>query len=314
MEKIILYYKFVPVADPDITMRWQRELCQRLGLRGRIIIAGHGINGTLGGDIEALREYKRSMNRTATFKGIDYKWTLGSAEDFPRLSIKVRPELVAFGLGDSLKVDESGVIGGGRHLTPAQVNALVAERGDEVVFFDGRNAYEAEIGRFEDAVIPPVATTHDFLDALDDPEIDALKHRPVVAYCTGGIRCEILTAAMRDRGFGEVYQIDGGLVRYISEFGEQAHWKGSLYTFDRRMVVDFEDRELSTLGSCDTCAKPVAVFRNCDEPSCKERFLRCDQCAQTHLRCIAHSHGPAPATSPGLSVTTRRPPDANGPG
>ena len=294
MEKIILYYKFVPVADPDITMRWQRELCERLGLRGRIILAPHGINGTLGGSLDSLREYKRAMNRTSIFKGIDYKWTLGAASDFPRLSIKVRPELVAFGLNDSLKVDDSGVVGGGRHLTPEQVNSLVAERGEDVVFIDGRNAYEAEIGRFEGAVIPPVETTHGFLAALDAPEIAGLKDRPIVTYCTGGIRCEILTAAMRDRGFSEVYQIEGGLVRYISQFGEQAHWKGSLYTFDGRMVVNFEDAELSTLGVCDTCGAAESIFKNCAEPPCKTRYLRCIKCSGSDAFCAAHCRQEAP--------------------
>src|SRR5688572_25120413 len=96
MRKVILYYKFVPVTDPEMTMRWQRELCQRLELTGRIIISPHGINGTLGGDLKNLRQYKAEMNRSVVFKGITYKWSEGTGEDFPRLSVKVKPELVAF--------------------------------------------------------------------------------------------------------------------------------------------------------------------------------------------------------------------------
>ncbi|MDQ5972651.1 MAG: hypothetical protein QG553_810, partial [Patescibacteria group bacterium] len=114
MNKVILYYKFVPVADPAMTMRWQKELCSRLGLKGRIIVSPHGINGTLGGDIENLREYKREMNRSVMFKGITYKWSDGTGQEFPRLSVKVRPELVAFGAPE-IKVDDKGVVGGGKH-------------------------------------------------------------------------------------------------------------------------------------------------------------------------------------------------------
>ena len=88
MEKIILYYKFVPVVDPEMTRLWQHELCEKLGLKGRIIISKDGINGTLGGSLDSLRAYKSAMNKTKTFKGIDYKWSDGSADDFPRLSIK----------------------------------------------------------------------------------------------------------------------------------------------------------------------------------------------------------------------------------
>ncbi|HMS23847.1 MAG TPA: hypothetical protein PKB09_03500, partial [Candidatus Saccharibacteria bacterium] len=115
MNKVILYYKFVPVSDPNITMRWQRELCNRLGLKGRIIVSHQGINGTLGGDIENLREYKREMNRSVLFKGITYKWSKGNGEEFPRLSVKVKPELVAFGAPDEIEVDEKGVKNGGKH-------------------------------------------------------------------------------------------------------------------------------------------------------------------------------------------------------
>src|SRR5688572_13984888 len=104
MQKVILYYKFVPVADPSMTVRWQKELCKRLGLKGRVIVAKHGINGTLGGDIENLREYKREMNRSVIFKGIMYKWSDGNGAEFPRLSVKERPELVAFNAADEIEV------------------------------------------------------------------------------------------------------------------------------------------------------------------------------------------------------------------
>ncbi len=87
MNKVILYYKFVPLSDPDMTMHWQRELCLRLGLKGRIIVSPHGINGTLGGHIEDLRMYKREMNRSEVFKNIMYKWSDGTGNEFPRLSV-----------------------------------------------------------------------------------------------------------------------------------------------------------------------------------------------------------------------------------
>lgn len=133
MNKVILYYKFIPVTDPVMTMRWQRELCTRLGLKGRIIISPHGINGTLGGEMESVLEYKREMNRSVLFKNITYKWSDGTGDDFPRLSVKVRDELVAFGAPDEIKVNEHGVIGTGTHLKPEQVHQLVAEKGDERV-------------------------------------------------------------------------------------------------------------------------------------------------------------------------------------
>lgn len=278
-KKVILYYKFVPVSDPSITMRWQRELCQRLELKGRIIISKHGINGTLGGQIENLREYKREMNRSILFKGIMYKWSDGDGSEFPKLSVKVRDELVAFKAVDELKVDEKGVVGGGKHLKPEALHKLIEERGDEVIFFDGRNAYEAKVGKFKNAIIPNVETTPDFLKELEDPTYDAIKERPIVTYCTGGIRCEILSVLMKNRGFKEVYQIDGGIVKYGEKYGDGGLWEGNLYIFDGRMNHTFSSGA-KDIGACSYCQNKTSRFINCADKSCNKLILVCEDCDQ----------------------------------
>lgn len=281
-KKVILYYKFVPVSDPNITMRWQRELCERLELKGRIIVSKHGINGTLGGKIENLREYKREMNRSILFKGIMYKWSDGDGGEFPKLSVKEKEELVAFKASDELEVDENGVVGGGVHLKPEKLHTLIEERGDEVIFFDGRNAYEAQVGRFKDAIIPSVETTPDFLKELEDPKYDKIKKRPIVTYCTGGIRCEILSVLMKNRGFEEVYQIDGGIVKYGEKFGDSGLWEGSLYIFDGRMNHTFSANS-KDIGKCSYCQKNTSRFINCENKQCNQLILVCSNCDQkTH--------------------------------
>src|SRR3989338_6660095 len=188
MEKIVLYYKFVPLRDPTTVMHWQRELCERHRLKGRIIISKDGINGTLGGSVESLKAYKKAMNLHPVFKKIMYKWSDGGANDFPRLSIKVRKEIVTFLATNELKVDDEGVVNAGKRLKPSQIHKLVATRGDDVIFMDGRNAYEAEIGKFKNAVVPNTRTTRDFVKELDQPTMKKLKDKPIVTYCTGGIR------------------------------------------------------------------------------------------------------------------------------
>jgi UPF0176 protein len=215
--KILLYYAFTPLADPEAVRLWQRDLAESLGLRGRILISEHGLNGTLGGELRALKRYVRRTRDYPAFKHIDFKWSAGTgldddgrSLDFPKLSVKVRDEIVSFGAPGELRVDDRGVVGGGTKLSPEALHELVGERGDEVVFFDGRNALEAAIGRFRGAVVPDVETTRDFLAELDSGKYDELKSRPVVTYCTGGIRCEVLSSLMTSRGFGEVYQLDGG--------------------------------------------------------------------------------------------------------
>ena len=278
LQKIILYYGFAPISDPEAVKLWQKTLCESLGLKGRILISKHGINGTLGGDMSALKKYVRQTKDFAGFRKIDFKWSDGTGNDFPRLRVRVRDELVAFGVPDELVVDAKGVVGGGKHLKPKEVDQLVADRGDEVVFFDGRNAWEAKIGKFKNAIVPDVDTTHDFVKDLESGKYDSIKDQPVVTYCTGGIRCEVLSAIMIKRGFKEVYQIDGGIVRYGESQGDESLWEGSLYVFDDRMNINFTDKA-KTIGECEKCGGATSRFRNCSNLSCKDLVLLCDNCA-----------------------------------
>ncbi len=258
-------------------MLWQKTLAESLNLKGRVLISEHGINGTLGGEMENLKKYVRATREYPGFGKTDFKWSEGTGNDFPRLSVKVRKELVAFTTPDEIKVEKAGVVNGGKHLKPAEVNALVAEKGDEVIFFDGRNAFEAKIGKFKNAVVPDVQTTHDFIAELESGKYDHLKDKPIVTYCTGGIRCEILSAVMINRGFKEVYQIEGGIVRYGEKFRDKGLWEGSLYVFDNRMNINFSD-EAKTIGECEACGGPTSTFRNCSSLGCRDLILLCDSC------------------------------------
>lgn len=279
IQKIILYYGFTPISDPEAIRLWQHTLCESLNLKGRILISPHGINGTVGGDMSALKKYIRITKRYTGFRKIDFKWSEGTGNDFPRLAVRVREELVAFGAPDELVVDENGVVGGGVHLRPEQVNELVEERGDEVVFFDGRNAFEAQIGKFKGAIVPDVSTTREFVDEIESGKYDHLKEKPIVTYCTGGIRCEVLSSVMIKRGFKEVYQVKGGIVRYGNHFGDEGLWEGSLFTFDDRMAIDFSTNT-KVIGECEKCSAPTKQFYNCANISCHKLVLLCATCLQ----------------------------------
>ncbi len=276
--KVILYYAFTPLEDPEAIRLWQEELCRGLDLKGRVVISVHGINGTLGGTMTSLKRYVRQTKTYRGFKGIDFKWSDGVGDEFPRLRVRVRNEVVSFGAEGELKVDAQGVVGAGTRLTPAQVHELVARRGDDVVFFDARNAFEARIGRFKNAVVPDVSTTRDFVREIDSGKFDHLKSRPVVTYCTGGIRCEVLSSLMRSRGFEDVYQLQGGIVRYGQEYGDRGLWRGSLYLFDARMNQEFGENP-EVLGRCEQCGAPTSKYFNCSNLSCRRLILLCPDCA-----------------------------------
>lgn len=291
--KIILFYVFTPLADPEAIRLWQRDLGESLGLRGRLLISKDGINGTLGGDVITLKKWVRKFRGYAPFKDADIKWSEGTGVDadgrsldFPKLSVKVRDEIVSFGAPGELQVDENGVVGGGTRLTPEALHELIDERGDEVVFFDGRNALEAQIGRFRNAVVPDTETTRDFVSLLDSGAYDDLKGKPVVTYCTGGIRCEVLSSLMTSRGFGEVYQLEGGIVRYGEQYGDDGLWDGSLYVFDKRRSMDFSDHA-AVIGVCAGCGAATNRTANCPDPSCQTQAVVCGSCEAVH--CTAHA-------------------------
>jgi UPF0176 protein len=280
--KILLYYIFRPLGDPQAISLWQRKLCESLDLRGRILISEHGINGTVGGEIENLLSYIKQNKEYPAFREIEYKWSEGHRDDFPRLKVKARSEVVGFGIPNEIKVDSEGVIGGGQHLSPVELHELVESRGDEVTFFDGRNAFESRIGRFKGAVVPETNTTHDFIAEIESGKYDHLKSKPVVTYCTGGIRCEILSSAMKTRGFEEVYQLQGGIVKYGEAFGNKGLWEGSLYVFDRRMAVDFEEN-VEAIGECAHCSGFTKTFYNCSSDWCRELTLVCESCVELNV-------------------------------
>lgn len=277
--KIVLFYVFTPLPDPEAIRLWQQSVCEAAGLRGRIIVSSHGINATVGGDIRDVKKYVRAIRSYPAFKSADIKWSDGTGDDFPRLSVKVRPEIVTFGAPDELHVDGSGVVGGGRRLAPEQLHELIQDRGEDVVFLDGRNQIEAEIGRFKDAVVPEVNSTRDFIPLIESGALDHLKGRPVVTYCTGGVRCEVLSALMAARGFDEVYQLDGGIVRYGEAFGDSGLWEGSLYVFDSRMKVDFSAGP-AVIGKCALCGMPSSEVINYPDGDGRDLAVICVDCQE----------------------------------
>lgn len=278
MQKVILYYKFVPVLDPTTVMFWQRQLCQRLNLKGRIIVAEQGINGTLGGDSDDLKAYRKEMNQHPLFGGIEYKWSDGQRDDFPRLSVKVRPELVTLAPDEKFDVFNSTT-----GLRPKEWHAYLQDNPDTIVL-DARNDYESDIGYFQTKnIIKPKISAFKHIKK----ELDKLpKDQPILTYCTGDIRCEYLSAYMKHKGFDEVYHLDGGIVKYGEVYKDEGYWEGKCFVFDRRLNVAFSD-ESPDVGECVHCRAKTSNHVNCNNPTCNSLILLCDDCSAVQVVCSA---------------------------
>jgi UPF0176 protein len=274
MNKIILFYKYISIEYPKQIMKWQHEICQNLGLKGRILISHEGINGTLGGLAENIDEYKNLMSTHELFGDIDFKESSGGAECFPRLSVKVRDEAVALGI----PYDQLTPRNGGQHLTPQETHELLTNKPDDLIILDTRNDYEWAIGRFKDAITPNIENFRDLPHYLD-ANLDAFKDKQVLMYCTGGIRCERATAYLNEKNVAKkVYQIQGGIVRYAEQYPD-GFFRGKNYVFDGRVAVRIND---DVLGSCSICAQPCDDYYNCLNAMCNKHFISCADCIQTY--------------------------------
>ncbi|MEX0748795.1 MAG: rhodanese-related sulfurtransferase [Candidatus Saccharimonadales bacterium] len=271
MQKVILYYKFVPVPDPETVKFWQRNICERYNLKGRIIVADQGINGTLGGHVEDLKRYVREMNQHPMFKGIQYKWSEGVGDDFPRLSVKVRPELVTLAPDEEFDVFNST-----QGLKPQQWHEYL-EQNPDVVILDARNEYESDIGAFrgKNVIKPKIKTFKEIKKEL----AKLPKDQPVLTYCTGDVRCEYLSAYMKHKGFDEVYHLEGGIVKYGQEFKDEGYWDGKCFVFDKRLNVGFSEAARD-IGQCIHCSGATSRHINCANVACNNLVLVCDDCDQ----------------------------------
>jgi UPF0176 protein len=264
--QVILFYKYVPVADPAGFMASQRQLCTALGLKGRILIAGEGINGTLAGPRSAVDEYISALRADERFADIEFKASQGDAGTFPKLVIKIRPEIVTLGAGPSLSPDQDN------HLSPADWKRMLEEDPD-VVVVDVRNRYESAAGKFAGAIACDIGHFRELPDYVE--RLDELKDRKLLLYCTGGIRCEKASALFRSKGFGNVFQLHGGIVTYQEQFGNE-HWLGECFVFDQRMTVRVEEG-LVPLGRCAHTGRPTGRFVNCLHDPCHVLFLLAEE-------------------------------------
>lgn len=272
---ILLFYKYTEVIDPVAETERQRAVLSVLGITGRFIIAGEGINGTGEGTAENVQKYVNWMNAQKMYRHIHWKLSAGNGQAFPRLSCKNRTEIVSLHLADndpSRDIDPNKLTG--IHLKPAELNKWYSE-GKDFYIVDMRNDYELKVGKFEGTIFPGMRNFRDLREKID--EIKDLKDKTVLTVCTGGIRCEKASGFLKKEGFKDVYQLDGGIVTYMKEFPNQKY-EGSLYVFDSRETMNFDGDEHRVVGECDFCQTKTENYSNCSNINCNQKMLICVDC------------------------------------
>jgi UPF0176 protein len=255
------FYKFVTLDDCEALRASLLDLCQRHGIKGTILLASEGINGTISGRDEDLRAVLAALRSDVRFPGLVTKESFANAHPFQRLKVKIKPEIVTFGLPEADPSKRAGT-----YVAPQDWNALINDPG--VVVIDTRNAYEVAIGSFPGALDPKTQVFSDF-QYFAKSYLDQGQHPKVAMFCTGGIRCEKASAYLLSLGFPEVYHLEGGILKYLETVPpEQSVWQGECFVFDERVALE-HGVQPGTHRPCPDCGFPL---------SAAQQDLHCPNC------------------------------------
>ncbi len=277
--RVLLYYKYVQLDDYEEYAAEHLKFCKELGLKGRIIVAPEGLNGTVSGTIEQTDAYMEFVRKDPRFADIWFKIDEADGHAFKKMFVRAKKELVTWRLEDDFSPTELT----GKYLTPKEFYEMLQR--DDVVVIDGRNDYEYELGHFRGAIKPGVRSSREFPQWIRE-NLGQFKDKKVLTYCTGGIRCEKLTGILLKEGFKDVYQLHGGIVTYGKDPEVKGRlWDGKCYVFDERISVKINHTEEDTvIGRCYYCGKPEDRYVNCANPFCNKQHFCCPECEVKYKR------------------------------
>lgn len=275
---VLAYYFFTHLEDPLLEVIRHKEFFKTQDIRCRLYISEEGINGQMSASPESSLAYQNWLHSDPRFAGVIFKCHHHKEHAFPRATVKYRKQIVAI----DATVDMSLT---GEHVSPQKWKEMLQQRDENTIVIDVRNDYEWVIGHFEGAELPQLDTFRQFpqyakdLKRQRDP-----KRTQVMMYCTGGIRCEVYSALMKQEGFEHVYQLDGGVINYGLKEGHD-QWRGKLFVFDDRLAVPIDDKPVEAISHCKHCGTPSDVYYNCANMDCNTLFLSCPGCADKLKGC-----------------------------
>ncbi len=265
-------YKFCALDNYAQVRDQFEDLCLAKDIKGTLIFSDEGVNGTVAGSRNAINELRSALAKESRFDGMEYKESYCEEQPFLRLKVKTKNEIVTMGVLDAKPAEQTG-----QHVAAKDWNALLKRK--DLLLLDTRNTYETRIGVFEGAVDPGLSDFREFPQYVDE-NLDPEKTPAVAMYCTGGIRCEKASAYMLAKGFKEVFQLNGGILRYLEEVdAEESTWQGDCFVFDNRVSVD-QDLRQGDYSVCYSCREPLR-----EEDKLSEHYelgVSCHYCYESH--------------------------------
>ena len=269
--KTLLFYKYVTIANPEEFVAEHLQFCKKLGIKGRILVASEGINGAVSGTEEQIDAYIEGAHQYKFLKDMIFKSSYSEGHIFQKMHVRLRNEICALKLEDDVDPNMET----GKYLPPEELHKWY-ENNEDFIIVDTRNNYEWEVGKFKNARVIDIEYFRDFPKGVDD--IEDLKDKKVVAYCTGGIRCEKASAYLIKRGFKDVYQLEGGILNYAAQTNGR-HWEGKCFMFDDRLVVPINHTEEDkVISQCSHCQQSSDRYMNCPNIDCNKLYICCEAC------------------------------------
>lgn len=280
--RVLLYYMYVPIENPEEFAAQHLEFCKELGLKGRILVAEEGINGTVSGTIEQTDEYMQAMQKDSRFAEMVCKVDEADGHAFKKMHVRPRSELVTLRLEDDVNPNEVT----GKYLSPKEF--FEAMQNEDTIVIDARNDYEYDLGHFKGAIRPDIEAFRELPEWVRDNK-EKLEGKKILTYCTGGIRCEKFSGWLLKEGFQDVGQLHGGIVTYGKDPEVQGRlWDGQCYVFDERISVPVNQTEHVIVGKDYFTGEPCERYVNCANPECNKQILCSEENEHKYLRGCTH--------------------------
>ncbi|MBM7542933.1 rhodanese-related sulfurtransferase [Amphibacillus cookii] len=285
MEKyqVLLYYNYVNIDDPESYAEEHKTFCDSLGLKGRILVAKEGINGTVSGTINATQAYMDAMHADSRFSDMPFKIDEADGHAFKKMKVKPRSELVTLRLGEE-DINPREVTG--NYLEPKAF--YQAMKDDNTIVIDARNDYEYDLGHFRGAIRPEIRTFRELPQWIKEHK-EKFKDKQILTYCTGGIRCEKFSGWLLEQGFENVNQLHGGIATYAKDPETKGQlWDGKMYVFDERISVPINQVEHVIVGKDYFDGTPCERYINCGNPECNKQIICSEENEHKYLGGCTH--------------------------